>query len=260
MAFISDPQTRQELKELQEELGPDYLLLAVSNLAVIVLALVQGWSIVPLLWVYWWQSVIIGFFNWMRMRKLTNFSTEGFKVDGQSVEATEKTAKQTALFFLLHYGTFHLFYLIGIFIFSKGMESEFLLSATVGIIIFFFNHAFSFRHNLEKDLASRPNIGTMMFFPYARVIPMHLTIFIGLWAGRGSRTELFFFLLLKTAVDLFMHAVEHIDWGKPASLQQIKEKKRVTLKQRIKLWFFLAWLGLLVFVLIVALIVKEING
>lgn len=42
-----DPETRQELKELLAELGPDTPLLLFSNLTVIVLAMVQGWSIYP---------------------------------------------------------------------------------------------------------------------------------------------------------------------------------------------------------------------
>ncbi len=96
-----DPQTKQELKELLAELGPDTLFLLFSNITVIILAMVQNWNITPLLWVYWWQSIIIGFFNWRRIKKLQKFSTEGLKIDGESVPATVKTRKSTARFFLL---------------------------------------------------------------------------------------------------------------------------------------------------------------
>ena len=112
MAGRMDPQTKQELKELLEELGPDTLLLLFSNLIVIVLALVQGWNIVPLLWIYWWQNIIIGFFNWRRMKQLKKFSAEGLKINGERVKGTGKTKKWMTKFFLLHYGTFHLFYLV----------------------------------------------------------------------------------------------------------------------------------------------------
>lgn len=215
-----DPQTQQELKELIGELGPDTPLLLLSNLTVIVLALVQGWDIVPLIWIYWCQNNIIGFFNWLRMRKLKNFSAGGLKVDGKSVEATAKTKTNASWFFLLHYGLFQLFYFAFLLSITGFIPEEVRLSATVGVVIFIFNHFFSYRCNLEKDLNSVPNIGSMMFFPYARIIPMHLVIFIGLWAGRGSKMELFLFLLLKTAADLLMHITQHVNWNETKNSQQ----------------------------------------
>lgn len=261
MQFRLDPQTRKELKALMGELGPDTPLLFVSNMVVIVLALVQGWNIVPLLWIYWFQNVIIGFFNWRRMKKLTRFTVEGLKVNGRQVKATEKTKIETSWFFVLHYGVFHLFYLIFLLTITASIPREVILSATVGVAFFLFNHLFSYRYNLEKDLASSPNLGTMMFFPYLRVVPMHLIIFIGLWSGRGSTTELFFFLLLKTGIDLLMHIIQHVNWGEPyAPLANTgKTKKRMSLKQRLILWFLLAWVGFLVLIVVVALVMKEIN-
>ncbi|MEN8200906.1 MAG: DUF6498-containing protein [Thermodesulfobacteriota bacterium] len=256
-----DPQTRKELRELLGELGPDTLFLFASNLAVIVLALVQGWSIVPLLWIYWCQNVIIGFFNWRRMKKLTRFSVEGLKVNGERVKATEKTRLDTTRYFVLHYGLFHLFYLAFIFSVTESFSREAALSASVGVILFFFNHLFSYRYNLEKDLAATPNLGNMLFFPYLRVVPMHLIIFIGVWAGRESTVTLFFFLILKTGVDLLMHVIQHVDWGKPYDpmVKKGQAPKRMTLKQRLMLWFLLAWVAFLLLIVLAVLVMKEIN-
>ncbi|WP_304511264.1 DUF6498-containing protein [Desulfopila sp. IMCC35008] len=53
MILEIDPQTKKELQELLSELGPDTPVLIIANLLTIVLAMVQGWSIVSLLWVYW---------------------------------------------------------------------------------------------------------------------------------------------------------------------------------------------------------------
>jgi hypothetical protein len=44
-----------------------------------------------------------------------------------------------------------------------------------------------------------------MFYPYARVIPMHLTLTLGFFIS----SPLLFFLLLKTLADAIMHVVEH---------------------------------------------------
>jgi len=45
-----------------------------------------------------------------------------------------------------------------------------------------------------------------MFFPYARIIPMHLTIIFGMLLGKGA---IVLFLTLKTLADMIMHVLEH---------------------------------------------------
>jgi hypothetical protein len=48
-----------------------------------------------------------------------------------------------------------------------------------------------------------------MFFPYARIIPMHLTILIGVYLEEHSTGTVILFLGLKTFADLTMHLIEH---------------------------------------------------
>jgi len=184
-------------------------LLLLSNLIVIALALVQRWSMGELLWIYWWQNMIIGFFNWRRILALKSFSTKGFKINGRQAEATPKTQKSTAWFFLFHYGAFHLFYAIFLITSIPETSPYFMLHGAVGLGIFLFNHAFSYRYNKEQDAAGNPNIGTLMFFPYARIIPMHLIIILGAAISGESTWLLFVFLTLKTAADMLMHIISH---------------------------------------------------
>ena len=47
-----------------------------------------------------------------------------------------------------------------------------------------------------------------MFFPYARILPLHLTILAGFFIA-GSPIGVAFFLVVKTVADLIMHAIEH---------------------------------------------------
>ena len=47
-----------------------------------------------------------------------------------------------------------------------------------------------------------------MFFPYARIVPMHITIVIG-GAFLANQAALFMFLALKTIADIAMHVSEH---------------------------------------------------
>jgi hypothetical protein len=79
---------------------------------------------------------------------------------------------------------------------------------------FFMNHFFSFRINSRADSA-RTDIGRLMFFPYIRIMPMHLTIILGTFVMLLLRNQfaeyavLVFFLALKTIADVRMHILEH---------------------------------------------------
>jgi len=194
---------------------PTMLSLLFSNLLTIYLAVSQDWSLITIMWVYWFQSVTIGFFNFIRILTLKDFSTDGFKVNNRSVEATKKTKISTAIFFAFHYGFFHFVYAIFLVSFSfsgllesSGQSANGFGDAAYVLLtsaVFFVNHLHSFLYNRGRD-AGKQNIGRVMFFPYARIIPMHLTIIFGMLLGKGA---IVLFLTLKTLADMIMHVLEH---------------------------------------------------
>ena len=180
-------------------------LLILANIITIVLAVWQKWDLNILLWVYWFQSVIIGFFQAKKISDLKQFSTKNFRINDQSVEPTESTKRWVVRFFLFHFNFFHLAY----FVFLAGRPGEVVWTYVfVGAGAFFLNHLFSYRLNEGNDSTQVPNIGTMMFFPYARIIPMHLIIIFGSFLS-FTTFNLVLFLSLKTVADLIMHVVEH---------------------------------------------------
>lgn len=182
-----------------------FLSLLVSNLLVIFLAVFENWDTATVLWVYWIQSIIIGFFQFFRILSLKQFSTEKFTINNQPVQPTQATKVTTALFFAFHYGFFHLIYAIFLFtLFTKQLLDRMYLFTGGGI--FFINHFFSYRHNKRLDEQKVQRIGTLMFAPYKRIIPMHIIIVLGGILGQGA---LIVFLLLKTATDLVLHTMKH---------------------------------------------------
>jgi len=185
------------------------LFLLLSNLVTIVVAVADGWSLAEVMWIYWAQSVVIGFSNWRRMLHLTSFSTAGFTSNNKPVPETPAGARGVAAFFALHYGFFHLVYFFFLAANRGGSAGMNIPAAVLCVAVFIVNHLFSYRHNLEADLGRRPNIGTMMFFPYARIIPMHITIIMAGDRDDTSTGMLVLFLGLKTLADLIMHMVEH---------------------------------------------------
>lgn len=191
--------------------------LVLSNVIVIILAVVQGWSLLNLMWVYVIQSLIIGFFNFFKILNLKNFSTKNFRINNKKAEPTPETKKFTAVFFAIHYGLFHFGYIMflsaGLPLFNAGQHEPIRVGYLLFVsLLFFINHLFSFYYNKKKDSNKTPNIGTVMFFPYARILPMHLTIVLGgifISMENYSKIILAFFLILKTLADLIMHNVEH---------------------------------------------------
>lgn len=179
-----------------------------SNLLVIVLALIFGFNLAELVWIYFLQNLIIGYYNFKRIRLLKNFATDGFTMNDRPVPETPEARDKTAFFFLAHYGFFHIGYLLFL---TDGHNLNSFEIATIFIsaTVFLFNHRYSFQINHQRDLAGKPNIGIMMFLPYLRVVPMHLITIFGFLVFANSVAALMFFTALKTAADVLLHVIEH---------------------------------------------------
>ena len=180
--------------------------LVLANGVALAVAVAGGWNLMDLLAVYWVQSVIIGISYFARILKLERFSTDNFQINDRDVEPTPETKRQTAFFFLVHFGGFHAGYLVFILSEADG-TSPWGLGLLACSLVFAVNHFFSYRFHVEVDRKGTPNIGTLMFTPYLRVVPMHLTIVFGAFA-LGS-TGILVFGGLKMAADVIMHVVEH---------------------------------------------------
>jgi len=176
---------------------------------------------------YWLQSIIIGFFNFLKIISLKDFSVKDLKVNNRPVKATKNTKIFIAFFFAFHYGFFHCGYLSFLMSFmeEKGIDimSEIYPLLLMGII-FFLNHLFSFWYN--KGEQKKQNIGKIMFFPYTRIIPMHFavivygffTIFSGIVGFELYFMSLILFLILKTFSNLIMHFAEHNEAPHPKGM------------------------------------------
>ena len=196
------------------------LSLIFSNLLVIFFAIFDDISAIDVLWIYWWQSVIIGIFNFIKMITLKDFSTEGFKQGGKQMLPTRAVAISSAVFFLFHYGFFHVIYAVFLGAFSTFSHSKTTSSGTTFFIIsagtFFISYLIEFINSRKEENDELPNIGQIMFAPYARIFPMHLTIILGGFIGAAggffsTNTNLAIIILftaIKTVVDLITHSVD----------------------------------------------------
>jgi hypothetical protein len=205
---------------------PSVIFLVAANLIIIVFAVTENWPITTIMWIYWSQSLIIGFFNVIKML------TAKVKVSPQ--ETLKQKAPKSfnffhklflAGFFCIHFGAFHFAY----FEFLKMAPFSVSVAATetdfsiifFTSILFFVNHLFSYFYNFiirkEREM-NYTALGKLFVYPYIRIVPMHLTIiFGGLLSTIGfifgfkeaSFVVLLLFLFLKTSADLLMHNLEH---------------------------------------------------
>jgi hypothetical protein len=217
---------------------PSLWSLLTVNLLTAGLAVKENWNLMTMLWIYWAQSLIIGFFHFLRILRLKNFSTEGLKINNLPVPPTTTTKILVACFFLFHYGMMHVFYLGILSFFGRSSRQtltgiELVLSKyssgpaipaspkidpwqplptadlmyiLFSVVLFFFNHLFSYLHHKSTERLDL-NLGSFMFYPYLRVVPMHLVVILML--SSTNPNALVWFLLLKTIADCAMHVIEH---------------------------------------------------
>jgi hypothetical protein len=189
-------------------MSPSARHLLLANGATLGAALLLHWPAGWLLWPYWLQSVVIGWYARERMLGLERFSTEGFTSNGRRVPEDDPASKRsTANFFTLHYGFFHLGYLV--FLCEEHAlhaRWDWLVLFACGVsFVLSQRETYAVQH--AADLRGRPNLGTLMFTPYLRIVPMHLAILLGAKLGGGT-AMLAGFTALKTASDLLLDRID----------------------------------------------------
>lgn len=189
-------------------MSPSARHLLLANAATLGAALLLHWPASWLLWPYWLQSVVIGWYARQRMLGLDRFSTEGFTSNGRRVPEDDPASKRsTANFFALHYGVFHLGYLL--FLCKEHAlhaRWDWLVLVACGTsFVLSQRETYAVQH--AADLRGRPNLGTLMFTPYLRIVPMHLAILLGAKLGGGA-AMLAGFTALKTVSDLLLDRID----------------------------------------------------
>lgn len=195
--------------------------LLVSNLLAVGAALLFQWPLGLLLWPYWVQNLVIGWYSRRRILALRRFSTEGVRINDRAVAPTPETQRWIANFLVLHFGFFHLGYLTFLLVEHASLPWWEWAGIAFLAVSFARSHRLSFHQNVEADSRGVPNIGTLMFLPYARVVPMHLAVILGGAAGGDATWAVLVFGALKTGADLVMHHVEHrLLQGSPRSTDE----------------------------------------
>jgi hypothetical protein len=213
---------------------PSTWMIVFSNVIVILFAIFDELSAVEVLWIYWIQSVIIGVFNFIRIITLKEFTTIGLRRSaGGELPATNAAKISTAIFFLIHYGFFHFVYAMFLGGFSgitrtssSGSQANYLLFTS---LIFFISYLVEYIQSARTQTEEIPNLGAVMFAPYFRIIPMHMTIIFGgflsmIGAIISMNIDLAIIVLfvgIKTYVELITSAVDFYSFSTQMAAEKV---------------------------------------
>jgi len=179
---------------------PSLFMLLAANLATIAATFWFQFDLKELMLIFWLQSVMIGLSFFVRILVSRPRDVSAWPAGFQWLDSSVFNA----LFFLLHYGGFHAVY----FVFIRPAALPGLFSG-VGLCALGFaaSHGYSLWREIPRDRAAGISANTLLWLPYARIVPMHLTIILGPQIAGGAYA-LLMFLGLKTFADALMHVTE----------------------------------------------------
>jgi hypothetical protein len=184
------------------------LPLFVSNGLAIWWAARDHLSLQTVMMIYWGQSVAIGIVNVLRILVLRDYSTADLRMGG-SMTPLVGAKLRVAGFFTLHYGFFHVVYLVFILAaMTRGRVDVNVPIVLYGAAMFAGTDLAALALNWNAETRGR-NLGRVMFAPYVRIVPMHLAIIIGGFVGYHPGLTLGFFQGLKAIADVSTHMVQH---------------------------------------------------
>lgn len=194
---------------------PSLIVLLVANAIPIVGVLFLGWTVFPLVLLYWLENVVVGAFNVAKM--LTAHP-------GQPAYWVGKVF--IVPFFIVHFGMFTFIHgvLLVALLGPKNTHPFDLLDTVIpairdnklgwAVLSLVVSHGLSFFWNyIQNGEYQRATLNTLMGQPYVRVMVLHFTVLFGGWIVMtlGSPVPaLVLLIVLKTAADLRGHKAERL--------------------------------------------------
>src|SRR5438477_11617913 len=198
--------------------SPSLFALVLANAVPIAGVLFLGWTVFPLLLLYWLENVVVGGYNVAKMllaqpREPMYWLRKAFLVP----------------FFVVHFGGFTYIHgvLVVAFFGPKGPDPFNLIPTVLsairanqlgwGVASLVASHGLSFYWNYVRNGEyQRASLNALMAQPYSRILVLHLTVLFGGWFVilLGSPLlALVLLVMIKIAADLRAHQAERRKFG-----------------------------------------------
>jgi len=202
----------EKKENIVERFSSSAIALIIANIIPVAGVVFLGWSVAPIMLLYWAENLVVGFFNIIKMRKAEGaIESNTYTMNNKPI--TQADRNSMIGFFIMHYGMFTLVH--GAFViafFCVQYKGSFRGLMPV-VLMLFISHAISYKQNfVGKEEYKQVSFAQLFWQPYKRVIIMHITILGGgaLVQEKGSPLyALLIMVALKTIIDLFSHYFEH---------------------------------------------------
>lgn len=202
------------------------VILVAANVVPLAGVLFLGWSTFEVVFLFWVENVIIGFYN---VLKMLTFGLLAKPVSGMPQAVVAAGTIFLMAFFVVHYGMFcsgHGFFVVALL--GKGEvsvqgDSGFLAAYSVAwrlarsslgyaMLSLLLSHGFSFYENFLKGREyERVSAQQLMAAPYRRIVVLHVAIIVGGMLAlmlKSPMGVLFVLVVMKIILDLKFHLSE----------------------------------------------------
>jgi hypothetical protein len=185
----------------KNKLDISIIFLILANLVPIIGVLFYGWDIFQIIFIFWCESGIIGFFSILKILITTRPFIVGVLL---------------CAFFTLHFGLFilgHLVFIVAFFSTTRTLDIS-LSVFLYPVIALFISHFVSFLYNFigKKEYEQNGEAIMGLFTPYKRIILMQFVIVFGSIIVSILNYPAFGVILLisiKTLIDIDAHLKSH---------------------------------------------------
>lgn len=200
--------------EVMNKFKPSLGVLIVSNLLVAFGVVFLNWSDFAILWAYWMESLVLGFYTVLKIWKAENFGNFKLSISTPIGSRTLPPNKSIATgFFCFHFGIFMVVHLVILIMISplfevdsSSVHANYFNPVTLYLPALLFSHGFSYVVNfIGKKEFKKQTVAELFFAPYSRIGVMQAVVMIGFLVS----TPGLILVAIKTAIDLIAHYKEH---------------------------------------------------
>lgn len=222
MAFNTKVKFRLDWSQLDDISLSSLLATLITNIVILYGAKAGNWDLYMILFICWYENVLVGFFNIFRINLAEQLPSKFLKIG----EHTYRSKAAFMTIFLVQFGIFtilHLLLLQVLFDSPPVTLASYFVPVTISLLLLFMSHGYSYVFNyLDKKEYKSLAPDQLLLRPYLRTGSINLLlIFTALVMLRDHPEQNIALVLvqIKLVVDVVAHIIEHLLYQSKRSLK-----------------------------------------